>query len=95
MLRAQDKYTARTTYPLAAWRPNPLLPPVTTATLPSRLKMLPKSFSWTSTSADMANAKSGIRVVEEGVLACTDTGMTLTLEADIFKSRERAKCVCR
>lgn len=38
-------------YPEATLRPSPRLPPVTTATLPSRLKMLPKSWSWTSIAA--------------------------------------------
>ena len=32
-------------YPDAAWRPSPLEPPVTTATLPSREKMDWKSWS--------------------------------------------------
>ena len=42
-------------YPDAAWRPRPRDPPLTTATLPLRLKMLEKSWSWTSASAeDMA-----------------------------------------
>ena len=40
-------------YPLAAWSPSPLLPPVTTATLPVRSKIEPKFSSLTSTSADM------------------------------------------
>ena len=40
-------------YPDAAWRPNPLEPPVTTATLPLREKMFLKSLSVTSASADM------------------------------------------
>jgi hypothetical protein len=39
-------------YPLAAWRPRPLDPPVTTATFPSSEKMLPKSSSWTSSLAE-------------------------------------------
>jgi hypothetical protein len=41
------------TYPDAAWSPRPREPPVTTATLPLRLKMFAKSWSWTSASADM------------------------------------------
>ena len=45
----------RVTYPLAACSPRPLLPPVTTATLPSRLNIVLKSFSCTSTWADMTN----------------------------------------
>jgi hypothetical protein len=40
-------------YPDAAWSPRPRDPPVTTATLPLRLKMFAKSWSWTSDSADM------------------------------------------
>jgi len=39
-------------YPDAAWRPNPRDPPLTTATLPFKLKMLVKSCSCTSCSAD-------------------------------------------
>lgn len=40
-------------YPLAACRPNPLDPPVTTATLPSSEKMDWKLSSWTCSAADM------------------------------------------
>ena len=39
------------TYPEAAWSPNPLEPPVTTATLPSSLKIDGKLLSLTSCSA--------------------------------------------
>jgi hypothetical protein len=52
---ARFGYAARVTYPLAACSPRPLLPPVTTATLPSRLNIVLKSFSCTSTWADMTN----------------------------------------
>ena len=48
-------YASRVTHPLAACSPRPLLPPVTTATLPSRLNIVLKSFSCTSIWADMAN----------------------------------------
>lgn len=41
------------TYPDAACSPNPLDPPVMTATLPSRENMFLKSWSLTSASADM------------------------------------------
>lgn len=41
------------TNPLAACRPRPRLPPVTTATFPSSLKMFSKSCNLTSASADM------------------------------------------
>lgn len=41
-------------YPDAAWRPRPLEPPVTTATLPSREKMFLKSLSCTWASASDA-----------------------------------------
>jgi hypothetical protein len=40
-------------YPDAAWSPRPRDPPLTTATLPLRLKMLLKSCSWTSDSAEL------------------------------------------
>lgn len=40
------------THPDAAWSPRPREPPLTTATLPLRLKMLAKSWSRTSCSAD-------------------------------------------
>lgn len=39
------------THPLAACNPNPLEPPVTTATLPSSEKMVSKLFSWTCSAA--------------------------------------------
>jgi FAD/FMN-containing dehydrogenase len=39
-------------YPDAACSPRPREPPLTTATLPFKLKMLVKSCSWTSCSAD-------------------------------------------
>jgi len=44
------KYSA---YPAAECRPRPREPPVMTATLSFRLKMLPKFSSWTSASADI------------------------------------------
>lgn len=50
-------------YPEAACRPSPLDPPVTTATFPLREKMLLKSFSLTSASADILNN----RIVEKCV----------------------------
>lgn len=41
------------TYPEAACNPNPRDPPVTTATFPSREKMLEKLDNWTCSVADM------------------------------------------
>jgi hypothetical protein len=45
--------TKSVTYPLAACKPNPLEPPVTTATFPCRENMFLKSLSLTCSSADM------------------------------------------
>lgn len=47
-----DRIEEMSLYPLAACRPRPLDPPVTTATFPSSEKMLPKSSSWTSSLAE-------------------------------------------
>lgn len=52
----------RFAYPDATWRPRPREPPVTTATLPSRRKMLPKSLSLTSCSADILIVLSGVSI---------------------------------
>jgi hypothetical protein len=40
-------------YPDAAWSPRPREPPLTTATLPFKLKMLAKSCNCTSSSAEL------------------------------------------
>jgi hypothetical protein len=48
------------TYPDAACSPSPRDPPVTTATLPLRLKMFAKSCSWTSDSAVMVACSEGV-----------------------------------
>jgi len=55
------------TYPDAAWRPNPLEPPVTTATLPSSEKMLLKLSSLTSASADMSAEYMNVEIPKEYV----------------------------
>lgn len=58
------------TYPDAACNPNPLEPPVTTATLPSREKMDLKSSSLTSCSADMFSDYSmGLWIFEESEMS--------------------------
>jgi len=49
----EDGEELESAYPDATCNPRPLEPPVTTATLPSRRKMLPKFSSLTSCSADI------------------------------------------
>lgn len=78
-------------YPDAALRPSPRLPPVTTATLPSREKMFSKSSSWTSCLALPIVAK--VLYWEVGIEGCggmlTGEGMDMGCQrADLHDKRE-------
>ena len=78
-------------YPDAALRPSPRLPPVTTATLPSREKMFSKSSSWTSCLALPIVAK--VLYWEVGIEGCggmlTGEGMDMGYQrAELHDKRE-------
>jgi hypothetical protein len=65
--------------PDAACKPNPRDPPVTTATLPSSLKMLGKSFNWACAFAsprpsDMAGFQKLVGKQIQEMRAMTDEG---------------------